>query len=46
MAANTRDPGTESVSKSNRSFVLDAGPIKPVVAEYPTNLIGARVYRF
>ena len=44
MTANTRDPGIESVSESNRSFVLEAGPIKPVLTNYPTNLIVARVY--
>ena len=46
MAANTRDPGIEPVSDSNRSFVLEAGPIRPVLTNYPTNFIGARLYRF
>ena len=38
--------GTVCVSDSNRSYVLEAGPITTVLTNYPTNLIGARICEF
>ena len=44
--ASSRDPGIECVLDSNRSYVLEAGPITTVLTNYPTNLIGARICKF
>ena len=37
MAGNSLDPDTECVSDSNRSDMLEAGPITPVIPNYLTN---------
>ena len=43
---SSRDPGIECVFDSNRSYVLEVGPITTVLTNYPTDLIGARICKF
>ena len=40
-----RDPSAEIVTESSRAFVVNAGPVRPII-EYPRSVIGKREYKF
>ena len=39
------DPSLDVVNESNRAFIVNSGPIKPII-DFPKSTIGNRDYKF
>ena len=40
-----RDPSSEIVCEANRAFVVESGPIRPII-DFPTSEISGRKFKF